>query len=86
MEFFTKPVDTSDFSARWKTGIKDPNVVFDAFCAAKPIGVGIDRRTCRSIVEAYGGRILAGNRKIEGAVRVFSTQEELNAGKSKVEP
>jgi PAS domain S-box-containing protein len=53
-------------------GLSNPERVFEAFYTTKPDGMGMGLAICRSIIEAYSGRLWAENIETGGASITFS--------------
>jgi C4-dicarboxylate-specific signal transduction histidine kinase len=47
--------------------------LFESFFSTKPNGMGLGLPVCRSIIEAHGGRLVAGNRRDDGGARFLVT-------------
>ena len=57
--------------------------MFDSFFTTKDCGMGMGLSICRSIIEAHGGRIIAGNQNEQGGARLcFTLPAKLPAGLS----
>ncbi|QBJ16801.1 PAS domain S-box protein (plasmid) [Agrobacterium sp. 33MFTa1.1] len=61
-------------------GLTDPEKVFEAFYTTKSDALGIGLAICRSIVEAHGGQLSAGNRGRGGALVAFTLPTNGRAG------
>jgi PAS domain S-box-containing protein len=53
-------------------GSEDPDRLFEAFFSTKAEGIGMGLSICRSIIEAHGGRIWAGNNGTRGGAFSFT--------------
>jgi len=53
-------------------GSEDPDRLFEAFFSTKAEGIGMGLSICRSIIEAHGGRIWAGDSGARGSVFSFT--------------
>jgi signal transduction histidine kinase len=49
--------------------------LFDSFTTTKETGMGVGLSICRTIIEAHGGRIWAGNREGGGTIMCFTVDE-----------
>jgi two-component system sensor kinase FixL len=49
--------------------------LFDSFTTTKEAGMGVGLSICRTIIEAHGGRIWAGNREDGGAIVCFTVDQ-----------